>query len=490
MPDPAIADQPIDDATAATSVPADAQPHRWSLATRIAFRFAFCYLGGYCLLNGNCTIFAVIPKFGESWQDILSRTLLLPAQWAAGRIFHVAPPGDKLHPTGSGDTAIIWIAVLFLLLLSVLAAALWSILDRRRPNYQTLSAWLRFLIRLTLGLGMVTYGMFKVFPMQMPAPSIISLSEPLGMHSPMALLWNFIGVNPAYETVCGAAELIGGLLLLFRRTALFGSLVTAFVVTNVLLYNLCFDVPVKLYAAHLLLLSLFVALPDAAALIRFFWFHQDARPTGVWVPPSSRRWFRRTTVGIEISFVILAIGGLLLGVVPQWRERRTASAQPSPLRGSWRIDSATIATDAGPIPHPVLSQARRPFVELDIDSATRAAFRDDLGANTIFTTKTDTAAHTLQFIRPDKSTMTYLVTEPATELANTPAEPVTALVEQLRRGPGADTVTAQPRRLTLTPTGPDARTGSTLALTLATPAAGYPLLIRGFHWVSEYPYQR
>ncbi len=452
---------PMDEATAQMPIAADRQSHRWSLPTRIGFRFAFCYLATYCFFNGNATIFEAFPVVGDKLQYWLALAFLDPAQWIAQHLFHVAPPGNAMHPTGSGDTAINYIALLILLTLSAVATVVWSLLDRKRPHYQTLSAWLRFLIRLTLGFGMVVYGMLKVFPLQMHQPTIMVLSEPFGMHSPMALLWNFIGMNPVYETICGSAELLGGLLLLFRRTALFGAMLTAFVVTNVLLYNLCFDVPVKLYAAHLLLLALFVTLPDMRQLFRFFWLHQPAAPTGVWVPPARRAWFRRTTIGIEIGFALLAVGGMLYEAVSDWHEGHPKDAIVTPLRGAWRLDAATVLDAGGkPVPHPVRSKDGNTFAELDIESAERAAFRDDANKLSYFTTKTNPGQHTVEFERDDKSKIVFVA------------------------------VTPDPMHLTLTPTGAEARTASVMSFTRVSPIGGYPLLTRGFHWISEYPYQR
>jgi hypothetical protein len=450
----------IDSATASFPIPEDGHPHRWSLPTRIAFRFAFCYLGGYCLFNGNATVWGCIPLVGESIQDVLSRVFALPAQYTAGHLFHVLPPGDRIHPTGSGDTAIIWIAVLLLVLVSLLITAIWSALDRRRSNYQTLSAWLRFLIRLTLAVGMVTYGLAKVFPLQMQPPTIGSLSEPLGMHSPMSLLWNFIGVNPWYEVVCGAAELVAGLLLLFRRTALAGALLTTFIVSNVLLYNLAFDVPVKLYAGHLLLLSLFVILPDARALIRFFWMHEWARPTGVWVPPTKRRASRRTTVAFEITFTILALGTVLLRVGQGWRNTVRQRAHPCPLCGDWHIDTATLLDATGHTTQhwPQLDKGQL-AADLILNRADQAVLRDSSGDATSIPIETNIAAHTLEFDVPNKPKIVY------------------------------DAESPDVRHLILTPAGDAAKTTAVLHLTLLTPVGGYPLLNRGFHWVSEYPYQ-
>jgi hypothetical protein len=449
-----------DSATVVRSPAGDAEARRWSPATRIVFRFAFCYLGGYCIFNGNASAWAVLPNIGNRIAYFLAQVFLLPAQYLAQHLFHVPPPGNQLHPTGSGDTAIDWIALLILFCSSILATAIWTALDRRRTQYRTLAAWLRFLIRLTVAVGMVFYGLAKVFPLQMPPPQISSLSEPLGMHSPMSVLWNFIGLNPIYEMVCGAAELIGGLLLLFRRTALAGALFSAFVVANVLLYNLCFDVPVKLYAGHLLLLSLFLVLPDAAALFRFFWLHQPAAPSGAWVPPSTRTWFRRSIIAFEIAFATVAIGGSVLGEGQYWRRQHAERSAHCDLCSAWTIDSAALldggASNSKSLPSPFV----QPAVELIINSPAQAVLRNGLGVPTYIPIKTNASAHTLELDGPAGNKTLFAVTQ------------------------------SNPMHLVLTPIGDRAGKAATVSLTSATPPGGYPLLHRGFHWVSEFPYER
>jgi hypothetical protein len=108
----------------------------------------------------------------------------------------------------------------------------------------------------------------------------------------------------------------------------------------------------------------------------------------------------------------------------------------------------------------VLSNDKKPFAELDIDTATRAAFKDDSGKFSYLPTETDIGKQTLQFTRPDKSTITYT------------------------------TATPEPGHLILTPTGGEEKSAQTMSLTLVSPPDGYPLMTRGFHWVNEYPYQR
>ena len=194
------------------------------------------------IFNGNATVLSAVPVLGSQYQDVLARIFALPAQFLAQHLFHVPPPGNQLHPTGSGDTAINWIAVLILFCLSIVATAIWTALDRRRPNYRTLSAWLRFLIRFTVAMGLVSLRheqSLSAAGWRRPPPPICSAADGHALCAHVAAPWLFIGFNPLYEILwrrgrnCWAACCCSS-----RRTALAGALFSAtFVVTNVLLYQ-------------------------------------------------------------------------------------------------------------------------------------------------------------------------------------------------------------------------------------------------------------
>jgi hypothetical protein len=239
-------------------------PACWSFATRLAFRFAFCYFMIYALCSGFLTIWETIPWAGGYIENWLAWPFRHAAQWLSLHVFHLHGIGTTLGDSDSGDTALNWIAIGVRLAVAFVAMLLWTALDHRRKSYPTLFGWFRFILRLTLGVAMLSYGLDKVFLSQMPPPSLAVLNEPLGNTSPMMLLWTMMGLNPGYQVICGAAEVIAGLLILCRRTALLGALVTAFVVSNVVLYDYFFDVPVKIYAAHLLLMALVVISPTCA----------------------------------------------------------------------------------------------------------------------------------------------------------------------------------------------------------------------------------
>jgi hypothetical protein len=114
------------------------------------------------------------------------------------------------------------------------------------------------------------YGASKIIPLQMPAPSLARLIEPYGDSSPMGLLWTFVGASKEFEILSGCAEMLGGVLLIFPRTTLLGALVCLADTAMIFTFNMCYDVPVKLYSLHLLLMSVFLVAPDFRRLLNLF----------------------------------------------------------------------------------------------------------------------------------------------------------------------------------------------------------------------------
>ena len=436
---------------------------QWSPLTRLAFRFAFCYFMLFALCCGNATIWEIIPfHIGEHLEDWFNWPFTHAGQWLAQHLFHIQGVGAKLHDTGSGDTAIAWIALGVMLAVAILATLAWTIVDESKPRgttYPKLLGWFRFTIRLTLGYAMLNYGMAKLFPLQMAPPSLAVLNEPFGNLSPMTLLWTMIGYNPLYEMICGAAEVLAGVLILFRRTALAGALLTAFVVTNVVLYNFFFDVPVKLYAAHLLLMSLVVVVPDLRALFGFFWLHTPTAPTAPW-SPWPRRPIKRLHMGQDTLIIgvctLLAVGsaGVELGQ-SAWHQR-AGMLHPAPLTGQWHVDSALL--DGKPKPYPTGDGL--PMTDLFLEPSGRTMLRDSATVLWRAHAKYDEKKHMLTLASEFAGLIDYAVAQP------------------------------DGSHLVLTPTGKEAKTVGVLTLTRVPLPAHYPLLDRGFHWVNEWGLER
>ncbi|HEV8577724.1 MAG TPA: hypothetical protein VGX68_01480 [Thermoanaerobaculia bacterium] len=239
------------------------------------FRLLFSYL---VLYNFPFPL-DVIPVYGTVLDQSQMEIWHAVVPWVGE---HVLGVKARYHPSGSGDTAYNYVLLFCYLLLALAATAVWTLLDRRRANYARLHEWLRVYVRFTLAAAMILYGAYKVIPEQFGTPLPSDLLQPIGEGSPMGLLWTFMGVSIPYVIFTGAAEMLGGLLLAARRTTLLGALVCIGVLSNVVMLNFSYDVPVKLYSSHLFLMAVFLAAPDLRRLASLFVCNRR-------VPPAEQR---------------------------------------------------------------------------------------------------------------------------------------------------------------------------------------------------------
>lgn len=256
---------PNSDSVATSSLPP------WRLPTRIAFRFFALYFFMYVVSTQMLYPLLFIPTPGfisAALYKGLQRFFLNPIErvvvWSGTHIFHTAVP---MVPSGSGDRMFNWIHAADLLIIAMIGTVIWSIIDRRRLRYERLYRWFRIFLRFALGTSMISYGFSKAFPLQMPAPQLTRLLEPYGNFSPMGVLWYSIGASFAYERFVGIVEVVGGALLFFPRTQLVGALVVLGATIEVFMLNMTYDVPVKLFSFHLVMMSVFLIAPFAKSLI-------------------------------------------------------------------------------------------------------------------------------------------------------------------------------------------------------------------------------
>ena len=369
-------------------VPEAHTPERWSLVSLVLFRFAFVYLALYCWPEaGRTSLLDAIPNFslgalndaGQGMIKLIQAPTHALATWVAIHVFRLSGPVTKYHPTGSGDTTLDYVMVFSFAAIAIIAAILWSLLDRRRLNYRTLYAWLRLLIRFTLAFTLLAYGFAKVYPMQFRSPFLSTLAETYGESSPMGILWTFMGASAAYTKFCGFAEVLAGALLLFRRTTTLGALVAVGAMSNVVMLNFCYDVPVKLYSLHLLLMSLFLLIPDAAALMRFFVLHRVSRLDGVWLPRFERRHLRIAAIVLQILVICSVLYNNAWIGYKNLREMSAGYFRNAPLYGIWNADDAK----AG-------------WRQLAIHLSRFMYIRDASGERASFSTTYDEANHTVK----------------------------------------------------------------------------------------------
>ena len=306
---------------------------RWSPVTRIAFRFCFLYFGLYVLMTQMLSglLQLPVPRFDRM-------LLAKPVEAVARNVFGVTQP--LVIFSGSGDKIYDWVLAFCMLIVATVATVGWSIVRRHKLSYVGFHKWFRLFLRFALGSTMVSYGAAKAIPLQMPYPPLQRLLEPFGHFSPMGVLWYSIGASRPYEIFTGCAELAAGILLFIPATAPLGALVALACTIQIFTLNMTYDVPVKLFSFHLILMSLFLLAPDARRLLNVLVLNRAAGPSSV--PPlgrSRRAW--RIAATLQVVFGIYLIGMNMSQSIEGWTTYG-GGAPKSPLYGIWNVTKMEI----------------------------------------------------------------------------------------------------------------------------------------------------
>ena len=323
----------------AAAPPLDVAPVAWPIWQRVLFRFFFIYL---LLQVEPWDWFRAVP--GVRW---LLRPYGQLVDWAVhasnARFFHVR---DTLVPVnGSGDTSWAWTQLWLYLSLAAVGCVVWSVLDRKRTQYERLAFWLRMVVRYYIAAAALSYGIIKLFLLQMTFPTLSQLATPLGDLLPMRFSWLFIGYSAPYQFFSGAMETTAGLLLLYRRTVTAGLFAATGAFLNVVMINLAYDVPVKLYASHLLFACLFLLALDAPRLVRLLVLNQPVEATAAYDPKFTLAWQRWGAIGVK---VFLLFQFLIFPVKNGWQRYKAfnAPAAAGPLApGFYDVRSYVVNRD-------------------------------------------------------------------------------------------------------------------------------------------------
>ena len=141
----------------------------WHFLTQVAFRFCVVYFGLFCLLYAEIMfVFTGVFRWwlpdGAIWWQM--STLAPVTEWVGRHVFGV---DAVLRPDSrSGDQTAMWVFMFNLLVVTIAATVLWSVLDRRRTHYRRLYAWFAVFIRMCWADRCSTTGRSKSFPCRCP----------------------------------------------------------------------------------------------------------------------------------------------------------------------------------------------------------------------------------------------------------------------------------------------------------------------------------
>ena len=334
----------------------------------MAFRFGFIYIGLYCFathIAGGLILFPnfSFPSLGTQWP---MRQMTF---WFAAHLFGVTSP--LVYAGNSGDTTFHWVQTCWLLIVSAVAAAIWSQLEPRRDHDIALHKWFRLFIRFGLAAQMFYYGLAKVIPTQFPPPSLVTLVEPVGNLSRTDLLWTFVGASTAYQIFTGCAEVLGGMLLVVPRTTMLGALICLADMLQVFVLNMTYDFGLKLISFHLILMSLILLAPDFRRLSNLFsWTARRGRlPIRRCSGPDAPTAWRSP---LQVLFAVYLIGMFTRLALTYWFAEGGGGSPKSALYGIWDVEQLSID---GQIRPPLLNDYDRRWRRVIFDAPNRIVFQ-------------------------------------------------------------------------------------------------------------------
>ena len=278
----------------------------WPLWRKCIFRFFFIY---FILFISPWFYLNIIPgvHFILDYLDNLMEWAVINMNANIFHVFHIV--NVKPVQNGSGDTSFNWAEICLFLFVAFLGCILWSVLDRSRRTYSSLNYLLCLTLRYFLALNALGYGFSKILLLQMPSPLLSQMATPLGDFLPMRFSWLFIGYSAPYEIFSGIMEVLVGILLLYRKTATMGIMIATAVFINVMMLNLCYDIPVKLFSMNMVLMCLFLLANECRRMTNFFVHNKTSEACRIYHYPLQKRWMRITRIILKVMVLYIIAKG-------------------------------------------------------------------------------------------------------------------------------------------------------------------------------------
>lgn len=270
----------------------------WKEYEKITFRIAFFFFG----------IFA-IPWDAGFYERLIGLDYANLNYRHLNAIFNFYNPQFVNHYSESGFFGLYSYAnFVVVLAVAVICGLIWTALDRNRKEYNLLYYWVRALARYRVAYGLIAWGYKKVFVMQMPPLNVAMLHTDFADMFAKRLYWESISVVPWYEVFLGFAEVVPGILLLFRKTTALGAALGMVVLGNVAIANHAYDIGEQVPCAGMTMLSLFVLWYYLPAIYKLVVKQQDIQ-VKEYVPVFPAAWHRyaKRTVKYSFNFVFVIL---------------------------------------------------------------------------------------------------------------------------------------------------------------------------------------
>jgi hypothetical protein len=175
-------------------------------------KFVECSFAGFAVVNVFATLMEVMPD-NLSFQS-----------------------GNPI--VNSINMALILLAILFALIFPVY----WKVKERKSQiNSEFLHTLLRGILRYWIAFEVMRYGLAKIFQTQFPV--VYSRNDSIVGHlNGFDLTWSYFGHSYVLAVIIGSLQIVGAVLLLFRRTTTLGIFILLPILFNIVLIDIFFDI--------------------------------------------------------------------------------------------------------------------------------------------------------------------------------------------------------------------------------------------------------
>ncbi len=234
----------------------------YSFRANVFWRFIFLYLILYIYPYGFEYIYALKADTISFWPGITT--------WF-GETF-LGWDYNATNLQNGFDSKYDYTRFLLIAILSLIGSGLWVFIDSKLKRSYTakLKVLIQTVLRYHIGLTLIMYGLAKVLLLQFGLMDIAGLETKMGNLTGMNFLWKFMSYSEFYTIAAGLVEVIGGLLILFRRTTFIGAFILFIAMANVVLMDIGYDVRVKMFAIHLFLMTVILMSDHLKQMTRFF----------------------------------------------------------------------------------------------------------------------------------------------------------------------------------------------------------------------------
>jgi hypothetical protein len=225
------------------------------------------------------------------------------------------------------------------LAIAIVVGLIWTILDRKRPSYNVLYYWLTVIVRFRAAIGIIGFGFTKLFPTQMPFPSLGLLNTDFGDFTAQKIYWLSVGIVPWYQVFGGVVEITAGLLLFFRKTATFGAILLIGALGDITFVNYAYDGGVHVYAFYFVLLGSFVIAADVPRLYNLLILERYTVPVSYY-PDYSLPVYKYSRIFLKGLAILIFFGILTYTEVINFKYdpyKQPSTAGVKTLRGNYEV---------------------------------------------------------------------------------------------------------------------------------------------------------